>query len=106
MAHLVEFDLREGGSIIVEVDDAISRPVRVSKPGEIADKAKKSFDEAVAGIRPIAQAVVSQLVELAPETISVELGVKFSAEAGVVLAKAASEGTCKLTLTWRPKPVA
>jgi len=40
---------------------------------------------------------------LAPESVSVEFGIKFSAQAGVVLAASAVEGNCKITLSWKPK---
>ena len=61
-----------------------------------------NFGEAVAGVRPIAQTILDQLRDLGPETVTVELGIKFGTEAGVILARAAAEGTCKVTLTWKP----
>ena len=103
MSTLVAFPLMDqGGQVVVEVDDTAAGPVRAARPGEIATTARTTFEEAVAGVRPIAQIILAQLRELGPETVTIELGVKFGTETGVILAKAAAEGTCKVTLTWNP----
>lgn len=103
MSKLVEFRLAEGGSVLVQVDDKGSGPVPAASPGDLAAKAKMTFEEAVAKLRPIAQAVLDQVKDLGPREVQVELGLKFSAEAGVILAKTSAEGTCKVTLTWQGK---
>lgn len=101
MARLVRFPLQGGGDVVVELDDAIGGPVLAGKQGEIV-AASESFEKAAAGIRPIAQTVLANLKDLGPEAITVEFSVKFTAQAGVVLAKASTEGACKITLTWKP----
>ena len=101
MSRLVEFPLEQGGGrVVVEVEDSIAGPARVARAGEVAEKAAQTFEDAADGIRSIARTVLDRLVDLGPQTVVVELGVKFSATAGVILAKAASEGNCKITLTW------
>ncbi len=61
-----------------------------------------SFEEATAKIRPIAQAVLAHVKDLGPQEVTVELGLTFSAEAGVILAKTTGEGSCKVKLSWKP----
>lgn len=63
--------------------------------------AKMSFEQAAAKFQPIARIVLDQVKDLGPYEAAVELGVTFSAEAGVILAKSAAEGTCTITLTWQ-----
>jgi hypothetical protein len=101
MDRLVRFPLGDGGSVIVQVDERQSGPVPAANPGEIAAKAKMTFEQAVAQLRPIAKTVVEQVKDLGPNDVEIELGITFSAEAGVVLAKTSAEGSCKVTLSWR-----
>lgn len=105
MSRLVEFPLSGGGKVLVEVDEATGGPVRAERPGEVAETAKKTFDEAVGSIRAIAEKVVAQVRDLGPNTVEVEFSVKFNAEAGVILAKTAGEGACTIKLSWTPKVV-
>jgi hypothetical protein len=104
MERLVRFPLASGGSVIVQVDEQQSGPVPAASPGEIAAKAKMTFEQAAAQLRPIAQTLLEQVKDLGPENVKIELGIAFSAEAGVVLAKTSAEGTCKVTLSWKKSP--
>jgi Trypsin-co-occurring domain 1 len=102
MTKLVQFPLEEGGSIVVEVEEEqLSGPVPAASPGDLAGEAKMSFDEATAKLGPIARIVLDQVKDLGPQEIGVELGIKFSAEAGIILAKTSAEGTCTVKLTWK-----
>ncbi|HSU05041.1 MAG TPA: CU044_2847 family protein [Acetobacteraceae bacterium] len=101
MTKLVRFRLEGGDSVIVQVDDQESGPVPAASPGEIAAKAAMTFEQATSKLGPIARAVLAQVENLGPDETSVELGLKFSAEAGVILAKSAAEGTCKITIKWK-----
>jgi len=102
-SKLIEFT-NNGGRVVVEVEDQLAGPLPAS-PGTVTGKATESFEEAVAGIRPIADAVLAQLRELGPAEATVEFGIKFTAKAGVVLAAASTEGHCKISLKWT-KPAA
>jgi hypothetical protein len=64
---------------------------------------KKKFDEAVSVIKSIGNSVVTKVKEISdsPDEVSVELGIKFTAEAGAIIAKTSTEGTLKLTLKWK-----
>ncbi len=104
MKKLVEFK-QDGATVFVEVETATPTGDQLSARGSDAiEKAKVTFEEAVAGIRPIANAVLRQVGALGPENISVEFGVKLTAQAGVVLASSAVEGSIKVTVGWKPNP--
>ncbi|HYV06538.1 MAG TPA: CU044_2847 family protein [Blastocatellia bacterium] len=105
MKRLVEFPLQDGGTIMVEVDSAQPAGVRVrgGSPTEIAEKARQSFETSLERIKPAAAAIIAKLRELSdqPEQVSVEFGIKLSAEAGVVLASTGVEANFKVTLQWK-----
>jgi hypothetical protein len=98
--YLVEFPTEGGGRIVVEMDRNLAGPIPASTPGEIAERVKTTFEEVATGMKPLAQTILNQLTDLGPQALTVEFGVKFSAKAGVVLASAAGEGHCKVTLNW------
>lgn len=106
MKRLVEFPLQDGGSVLVEVeesDEAEGGIVRVAREGEVTVKAPQTFETALDKMKPVTSAIVSKLRDLAPDRIQVEIGVKLSTEAGVVIASAATEANFRVTLTWEHK---
>jgi hypothetical protein len=102
MKREVEFKHRNG-VIVVEVDQTAVRGDQLGAVEGTVAKAKQSFEEAASGIRPIAEAILGQVSALGPESVSVEFGIKFSAQSGVILASCAVEGNCKIMLSWKPK---
>lgn len=98
MTALVKFPLENSdGFVFVEVDNGID--TTLTSPSD-AEQVTTSFQKAVSGLRPVSQAVMDQIKELAPKGVTIEIGIKFSAEAGVILAKTSGEGTCKVTISW------
>jgi hypothetical protein len=104
MKRLVEYELEGGGSVLVEID---SPPAGGMNPVGIGDgvveKAQAKLEEALDGIRPIAEAVVSRLADLPsrPDEISIKLGFKIGANGTLVIASTAVEGQCEVTLGWK-----
>jgi hypothetical protein len=49
-----------------------------------------------------AKAVLGRFKEAGPDTVEVKFGVKVNGEANWIVAKAATEGTFEVTLTWNP----
>jgi hypothetical protein len=98
---LVRFQLEGGDSVLVLVDEEGAGPVPAAAHDDIATRAKMTFEQATAKLGPIARTVLAQVENLGQDETNVELGLKFSAEAGVILAKSAAEGTCKITIKWR-----
>jgi hypothetical protein len=101
MSQRVNFPLLSGGGIVVEVDEHDQGPRLAAKPGEFAAQSALSFEQAVSRIGPVAQAVLEQVVSLSPQEVEVEFGIKFSAEAGIIVARAATEGNCKISMRWK-----
>jgi Trypsin-co-occurring domain 1 len=103
MAYLVEFPVAGNERVIVEMDDeqlAGLAPAAVS-PGEVAATATESFEAALDRLLPAVQAIGARMKQLSPEELTVALGVKLTAEAGVIVAKAAGEANFTVTLKWQ-----
>ena len=49
-----------------------------------------------------AKAVLDKVKEIKPDSVEVKFGVKVTGEANWVVAKAATEGSFEITLTWEP----
>ena len=78
----------------------LPRPQRVGRGG-VAEQAQSGFTEALARVRPAAEAVLQSLRDLnTPAEIGLEFGIKFNAKAGVILASVDSEATFKVVLKW------
>lgn len=105
MTRIGEMRLNDGTAVRVEVDgqqdSGIDRVGRGSV-SEVVRGSAHTLQEALAHIRPAVEAVADSVRELAsrPDSVSVEFGIKLSAEAGVVVAKAASEANFAVRLEW------
>ncbi|WP_199515549.1 CU044_2847 family protein [Nucisporomicrobium flavum] len=103
MTYLVEFPLADGGEpIVVEMDDdqlSGFAPAAVNA-GEVAATATESFESAVERLLPPMRAIGERLKELAPDELTVTLGVKLTAEAGVIVARTAGEANFTVTMKW------
>jgi hypothetical protein len=102
VAYLVEFPTAAGEKVLVEMDDdqlAGFAPAAVN-PGEVALVAAGSLEAAIDRLLPALRSIGARLRTLTPDELTVELGVKLTAEAGVVVAKAAGEANFTITLKW------
>ncbi len=112
MARLAKFLLSDGSSIVAEVDEDQSEPHRTMRGGDspaaVIVKANETFEGALDKVRDAAEAMVSRLCSLTkpPDEMEVEFGVKLSAEAGAVIAKAATEANFTISLKWTKAPAA
>jgi hypothetical protein len=100
--RVIEFK-QDDGVVLVEVDDDTKRADQLSGRDGATEKARQSFEEAAAGIGPIAAMILRQITSLAPESVTVEFGIKFNAQAGVMIASSSVESNCKIVLAWKPK---
>lgn len=102
MRKLIEVPLDDGGAVLVEVEEQETGIDRSAKPGEVVATAAESLQASLDRIRPVAGALVGKLRDLAdrPEEITVEFGIKWSAQAGVIVAQAAGEANFKVALRW------
>ena len=104
MLQLVEFPLQDGGSVLIQVQDAAIEPVtRGLANHSVAERSQRTFEEAISRVQPAAQALLSRLRGLTdtPQEIGVEFGLELSAEAGAFIAAASTTANFKVTLTWR-----
>src|SRR5439155_22854957 len=105
MKHLIAFSMEDGNTIIVEVEEPeTGGTTRASRrPGEIAEEAKETFEQALSKIRPATEKVIATLRGLAhkPDEIEMEFGFNMSAAAGVVIASASTGANYKITLRWK-----
>ena len=105
MKRLLEFPIEGGGSLVVEVDEPENAGPRPAGVGDGAlERATTGLDQAIAKVRPLAEALLTQLQSLTrqPDEVTVEFGIKLNAAAGIVIASTAVEGNCKITLGWKP----
>jgi hypothetical protein len=102
VATVVEMSLEDGSSILVEVADDEQRLERVGRLSSVVRDTAETLDEALRRVKPAVTTVLNQLRDLAtpPDKVKIEFGVKLTAEAGVVIAKAATEANFKLSLEW------
>ena len=102
MSYLVEFPVDSGGSVIIEMEgDQLAgvAPAAVN-PGEVAARAGESLERALDRLLPTLEAVGGRMRKLAPNEFTVALGIKVTAEAGVIVSKASGEANFTITLTW------
>ncbi|TKA00510.1 CU044_2847 family protein [Actinacidiphila oryziradicis] len=102
--------LVEGGETLhVEVDGhGADGWTRAGRTHDAVEAAGRTLQEVLAPMRPAMQAVVGQLRGgiAPPDRISLEFGIKFSAEAGVVVARTATEANFTVSVEWnRPADV-
>ncbi|HEV2136905.1 MAG TPA: CU044_2847 family protein [Terracidiphilus sp.] len=106
MSHHVTFRLESGESFAAEVDDPIEDHKTVRGLGartELIIESSKTFEAAIQNVQRAAEVLVDRLRSLSrkPDEVSVEFGVKLSAEAGAIVAKASTDANFKITLKWK-----
>jgi hypothetical protein len=106
MKRLVEFPLKQGGSVLVEVDESPAGPVMRGlgrDQSTLAERTDRTFEEATAAVTPAAASLISQLRWMSnpPAEIGIEFGVQLSAQTGAFIASAAAAANFKVSMTWR-----
>ncbi|WP_196218095.1 CU044_2847 family protein [Streptomyces blattellae] len=106
MSYVIEVPVDGGESVRVEVSEETDGIVRVARPGQVAAVAQESLQQSLDRIRPVAAAVWEKLRHLpqTPDRVCVEFGIKLSAEAGVIVARGATEANFVVTLEWSRAP--
>ncbi|MET8676756.1 CU044_2847 family protein [Streptomyces sp. NPDC004647] len=88
------------------------RVVDTGRSGQAVQTASETLQTALVRMRPAIEAVVGQVRGLAapPDRVSVQFGIKITAEAGAVIAKAATEANFTVSAEWArdstPRPPA
>jgi hypothetical protein len=101
--RVISIPLEAGGTADLEIEDNVTSPVmRGGVQQTVIERAVGSFEAAVAKVKPVAAAVVGQFVDVVHGTteVKVKFGLKFNAEAGVVIASAGSEANFEIEVSW------
>lgn len=66
-------------------------------------KVPKSFEDAIAPLKSISNSLINNIKEIAtsPDEVEIELGIKFSASAGIIITSIDSEAVLNLKLKWK-----
>lgn len=106
MARLIDFKLDGNTTVLVEAaNDSTPKGQQLSSAGGTVEIASKTLDETLSAIKPVARTIMAHMREAVTEAeeIHVEFGIKLTATAGIILAKAATEGHCKISVKWKRK---
>ncbi|MGW0080437.1 CU044_2847 family protein [Streptomyces sp. NPDC003393] len=101
--ELVRFELGEGSAgVYVEVAEDDSGVERVRRRGGAPPQAVDGFEHGLDQIRDVAARTLGRITSMpsAPSTVELEFGVKFSVEAGAVIARTGVEGHLKVKVVW------
>ena len=103
MKKYVEYEVENGKSVVIEIEGAKKGLVPAASSGGVIAKSKKSFEQALDTIGPIAGKLFTHLKEFPkePEQINIEFGLKMGFETGVVIASGNGEANFKVSLTWK-----
>lgn len=96
--------LYDGSTVLIEVDSPEREGVRLSEKGVVHDlkeELQDVMDLAKTTALSAHYAYVNTPGPARPDELEVTFGVKISAEAGVVFAKLASEGSFQITMRWK-----
>ncbi len=104
MSEIIEFHLKSGESVYLEVAEDPSSAV--PKPAGLGDdairKASETFEDALEKVKPAARAVVQAFRELnEPDEIGLEFGIQFKTEANVFVLTGEANASFKLSLKWK-----
>ena len=103
MKKLVEYELENGGTVLVEVevpDEPGMKAAGVSA-GKMVEKAKQTFDAALDQVGAVSEVVLGKLRQISsPDEIQVEFGLKMNLEGSAFIATAGAEANFKVALKW------
>ena len=103
MAYVIEIPVEDGGRLFAQVtdDDLPDGLELAARPGEIAARAAESVEDALKQITPAIRSVTRNVRELTADEVTIEFGIIFGVEAGVIVAKGSAEAHFAVTLTWK-----
>ena len=109
---LVEFKLGDDETILVEVEEIEAEhegegdgegfiPIASTYGG--IHQAQKSFEDSVAALKPLADAVIGKLKSAAipPDEIKIDLEVKLTGKGSLILAATEGSASFKVGMIWR-----
>jgi hypothetical protein len=102
MATYIEYELEDGGTLLVEVKDAGGGVQRAARgDGSVVIKATKKFRAALASIKHSAALLRQELDELKADEVEVKFGLTTTGELGnFAVGKVGVEANYEVTLKW------
>ena len=107
MTQLAEFKLDNGGLILFEVDEDRNLTGTTMRGTSAAlsslVQASQDFGTALDTVKDAAQSLMEHLITSMkpPSELKIDFGIKLTAQAGAVIAKAATEAHFVVSLTWK-----
>lgn len=103
--RLVKYKTAKGGSLVFEVDEVAPPGMKLAASDKGTVQAAQTLEDALNEIEPVITTLCDKLHGMvrSPQQVNIELGLKFTAGVGVILAKVGTEGHCKVSLTWTKK---
>jgi hypothetical protein len=109
MSQLVEFGLNDSDATVVVAARDSSGTVsdgtvyRGGLPRDLIERSSQTLDEAIARVKPAAQAVVAAMTDLPrrPDELSVTFGIELSGSMGAIIASTAATANISITLAWK-----
>jgi len=101
--QIIEYPLQDGTSVLIEVaDDGQQGNWRDASTETVLSRANDTLESAIERVKPAAQAIISRLSTLSerPTEIELEFGIKFSAQAGAIIASGSVEANYVVKLKW------
>lgn len=101
MTQIEQLELPNGTKILVAADDQVM-PSRQMEDVSRGRNVRASLSDALDDLQGVAEAVEAKIRSLGsrPDTVSLELGVTVTTEAGVVLARASAAANLKVVMQW------
>ena len=102
MKRIVPFELADGTTIMVEVDEPDTGGAIRAGGQDKSDGRPRNFEEAWKQIHTATESAIQNLLSLSmrPDSFDMEFGFNLSAQFGAVIAKGTAEATYKVTLHW------
>lgn len=105
MSELIAVPLGGGGTVIVESGNppdgrGVVKAGRGVPTAEAAVRAAQTLETALEPVTAAARATLAKLREAGPDEVTVEFGLKLTAEVGAVITKTTGECNLKVTLRW------
>jgi hypothetical protein len=106
VADLLSFQVDAGSDDVLtfEVDRAQVADELVLAapgPGEVAERARVTLEQALTKLKPALGKIVHMLKELSPDETVVEFGLKVGGESGVIIAKGTAEVNFTIRMSWK-----
>jgi hypothetical protein len=100
MTEMIRFSAPGGATVLVEAEEESYGVERVARGSDGVLQAGKRLEDALTTARATVLAALKAMGGLGFEQLSLEFGLKLSAEAGAVIAKTAGEAHLTITASW------